>query len=261
MTGPTASLWRRALLYACSVAAPIAAGVAAGMFAESPVTALWFAPPIFLIALWGGMAPASVTMLVALAAFDYWVLPPHHSLILTNISDLWLAMGLAPCAAIASLLGMRLRRQLRTIRRHETRSDALRLLSHAVVSQGGSEAIYFAAANALSRAYGASAVVLVGAAQGLEMVGGSRGATVEAGDLRAAGWALANNAPAGLACEAGGQSRYDFWPLTTPNLSIVLGVERADGGSEDGLRDGVVELVAGYLLACARPPRPLQVVR
>ncbi|WP_275052060.1 hypothetical protein [Caulobacter sp. SSI4214] len=40
----------------------------------------------------------------------------------------------------------------------------------------------------------------------------------------------------------------------------MLGVERQAGGSEDGLRDGVVELVAGYLLAGARQ-RPFYVVR
>ncbi|WP_297513334.1 DUF4118 domain-containing protein [uncultured Caulobacter sp.] len=253
--------WRVALLYACAVAAPVVAGMAAGLFDNNPAAALWFAPPIFLIALWGGMAPAAVTMVVALAAFDYWVVPPRNSFMLTNLSDLWILVGLAPCAAIASYLGMRLRRQLTTIRRHETRSDALSLLSHAVVSQGGSEAIYFAAAQALSRAYEAKAVVLLADEHGLKMVGGSRGATLEADDFRAADWALANNVPAGLASEAGGRSRYDFWPLSIPGQSIVLGVERKAGGSEEGLRDGVVELVGGYLLASSPPPRKLHLVR
>ena len=253
-------LWRGLILMACSIAAPILAGMLAGRFAGGAVTALWFAPPIFLIALWGGMAPAAVTIVVALIAFDYWVLPPHHSLILTHVSDLWMAMGLAPCAAIASFLGVRLRRQLRTIRKHERRSEALRLLSHAVVAQGPAEAVYGAAADVLSRAYEARAVILVGAGGTLELAGGSRGASVGEGDLRAADWSLVNNAPAGLGCEVGAASRYDFWPLTTPTVSIVLGVERREGGSEEGLRDGTVELVAGYLLACARP-KPLYVVR
>jgi two-component system sensor histidine kinase KdpD len=252
-------LARRLALVACSIAAPVAAGMAAGHSAASPIMALWFAPPIFLIALWGGLAPASLTILVALIAFDYWVLPPQRSFSLTQASDLWMAIGLLPCAAIASFLGARLRRQLRTIHRLETRGEALRLLSHAVVSQGSPEAVYFAAANALSRTYAAKAVVLIVTGGRLELASGSRGATVNEGDLDAANWALANNAPAGLGCEASVGSRYDFWPLTTPTLSAVLGVERKAGGSEDGLRDGVVELVAGYLLACVR--RPLYVVR
>ena len=247
-------------LIAFAVAAPVAVGFAAGHSASSPVMALWFAPPIFLIALWGGLAPASLTILVALIAFDYWVLPPRRSFNLTQASDLWMAIGLLPCAAIASFLGARLRRQLRTIHRHEMRGEALRLLSHAVVSQEPPEAVYFAAANALSRTYAAPAVILIAAGGALELAGGSLGASVSEGDLNAARWALANNAPAGLGCEAGLGSRYDFWPLTTPSLSAVLGVERKDGGSEDGLRDGVVELVASYLLACVWR-RPLRVVR
>ena len=253
--------WRWLLLLGCSVAAPIVAGAAAGGFADNPVAVLWFAPPIFLIALWGGMGPASVTILVSLLAFDYWVLPPHLSIALTDISDLWVAVGLVPCAAIASFLGVRLRGQLKTIRQHERRSDALRLLSHAVVSQGSSETIYFAAANALSRAYEARAVVLVSVAGALTLAGASRGATVDAGDLRAAGWALANNSPVGLGCVAGSETPYDFWPLTTPTLSAVLGVERKASGSDEGLRDGVVELVAGYLLASSRPQPSFHVVR
>jgi len=253
-------LLRHSALIVCSVAAPIAIGVVAGHSASSPVMALWFAPPIFLVALWGGLAPASLTILVALIAFDYWVLPPQRSFNLTQASDLWMAIGLLPCAAIASFLGARLRRQLRTIHRHEMRDEALRLLSHAVVAQEPPEAVYFAAANALARTYGARAVVLVAAGSGLEVAGSSPGASVTEGDLNAARWALANNAPAGLGCEASLGSTYDFWPLTTPTLSAVLGVERKEGGSEDGLRDGVVELVAGYLLACVWR-RPLYVVR
>ena len=253
-------LLRRSAMVVCAVAAPVAVGMAAGHAASSPVMALWFAPPIFLVALWGGLAPASLTILVALIAFDYWVLPPQRSFNLTQASDLWMLIGLLPCAAIASFLGARLRRQLRTIHRHEMRGEALRLLSHAVVSQEPPEAVYFAAANALSRTYAAQAVVLIAAGGALELAGGSPGASVSEGDLNAARWALANNAPAGLGCEASLGSRYDFWPLTTPTLSAVLGVERKEGGSEDGLRDGVVELVAGYLLACVWR-RPLYVVR
>jgi|GEM_PF-2967888 len=252
--------WLGSLLILVSVAAPILAGWAAGRFAHSPVAALLFAPPIFLIALWGGLAPAALTILVAVAAFDYWVLPPYHSLFLAQASDLWMAAGLAPCAMIASFLGVRLRRQLRTIRRHETRSEALRLLSHAVVAQGSPESIYFAAANALARVYEAPAVVLVAFEGQLQPVARSRGADVGEGELAAAAWALANNSPAGLACEAGAGSGYDFWPLNTPTLSVVLGVGRKGNSSGEGLRDGVVELVAGYLLANA-PPRRLYVVR
>jgi len=253
-------LRRGLILVLVSVIAPIAAGWVAGRFTQNPIAALWFAPPIFLIALWGGLGPAVLTIVVAVAAFDYWVLPPYRSLFLTQASDLWMAAGLVPCAIIASYLGVRLRRQLWTIRRHETRSEALRLLSHAVVSQGPPEAVYFAAANALSRAYGAQAVILVATGGSLELAGGSRGASVSESDLNAATWALANNAPAGLGCDASTGSHYDFWPLTTPTLSAVLGVERKEGGSDEGLRDGVVEMVAGYLLAGVGK-RPLYVVR
>lgn len=253
-------LWRWPLLLFISVAAPLAAGWIAGRFMPSSISVLWFAPPIFLIALWGGLAPAALTILVAVVAFDYWVLPPYKSFYLTQASDLWMAAGLVPCAAIASFLGVRLRRQWRAIRKHETRSEALRLLSHAVVAQGSPESVYFAAANALARVYEAPAMVLVAFGDRLKPVAHSRGGEVEEGDLTAAAWALANNSPAGLGCEVGAGSRYDFWPLSTPTLSIVLGVQRKAGGSEEALRDGVVELVAGYLLANARPRR-LQVVR
>jgi len=252
--------WRRLTIFACGVIASLLAGMAAGAFTPGPVAVLWFAPPIFLIALWGGMTPALLTILVAMGSFDYWVLPPRHSLILTQASDLWMAIGLAPCAAIASFLGFRLRRQLRTIRRQERRSEALRLLSHAVVSQGPAEGVYAAAADALARAYETPAVVLVDKDGELALAAGSRGAAIADEDLHVARWALANNTPAGLSCEEGVGSRYDFWPLSTPTLSAVLGVERRPGGSEEALRDGVVELVAGYLLAGARP-RPFYVVR
>jgi two-component system sensor histidine kinase KdpD len=252
--------WRNPAVFACGVVAPLVAGVAAGTLTPGPVAVLWFAPPIFLIALWGGMAPALLTILVSMAAFDYWVLPPRYSLVLTQASDLWVAIGLAPCAAIASFLGFRLRGQLRTIRRQERRSEALRQLSHVVVSQGPAEAVYAAAADALARAYETPAVVLVDEGGRLRLVAGSRGSGVTEADLRAARWALANNAPAGLSCEEGVGGRYDFWPLTTPTLSAVLGVERKAGGSEEGLSDGVVELVAGYLLAGVRS-RGLYLVR
>lgn len=251
---------RSVTLIICAIVSPLLAGLAADAFSPSGVAVLWFAPPIFLIALWGGLAPAALTILVSLMAFDYWILPPRHSLILTQASDLWMAAGLAPCAALASILGFRLRAQWRTIRRQERRSDALRLLSHAVVAQGPVEGVYAAAADALSRAYEAPAVVLIDREGQLVLAGASRGASVGAGDLIAARWALDNNAPAGLGNAVGAESLYDFWPLSTPNLSAVLGVERQPGGSEDGLRDGVVELVAGYLLAGARQ-RPFYVVR
>lgn len=254
-------LRRGLILIAASVAAPLMAGWIAGSFPQGSVAVLWFAPPIFLIALWGGLAPAALTIFVAVMAFDYWVLPPYRSFYLTQASDLWMALGLAPCAAIASFLGVRLRRQLNTIRRHERRSDALRLLSHAVVSQSSSEAVHFAAANALSRAYEAPAVVLVMEEGALTLGGASRGATVDAQDLTAAAWALANNSPVGLGCAVVAASAYDFWPLTTPTLSAVLGVGRGAGGSEEGLRDGVAELVAGYLLASSRPRPSFRLVR
>ncbi len=258
--GETRRVGRNLALFACSLVTPLIAGLAADAWTPGPVAVLWFAPPIFLIALWGGLLPAALTIFASLAAFDYWVLPPRHSLVLTQASDLWMAAGLIPCALIASVLGFRLRRQLRTIRNQERRSDALRLLSHAVVAQGPAEVVYAAAADALAKAYEAPAVVMIEREGALVLVAGSRGAEVAAGDYEAARWALDNNAPAGLACEAGAASAYDFWPLTTPTLSAVLGVARKPGGSEEGLRDGAVELVAGYLLAGARP-KPFYVVR
>jgi len=212
---------------------------------------LVFVVPVIVAAVSFGWGPAFVSVLLSVAAFNFFFIEPRMTFEVASPADLWALALLLVVAAIASTVAAQSRQRALAAAQAAAAAEALHDLAHAVIRAEPGSAVIGLAAQSLGRIFDAPAVVLREAAGRLTVAATSGGAALSAADLEAAQWALANDKPTRAEAYPFDQSTFDFWPARGPGArGLVLGVKltgRAEGRPD--VPDRHVELVAGYLAA------------
>ncbi len=213
--------------------------------------ALVFVVPVLLTAISFGWGAALASAVAAVAAFDFFFVPPLYSLAVTSPSDVWALVLFGVVAAIASGVADQSRRRASEAERAASRAEALHNVAHLVVGAAPAPAVIEASATALSRIFAAPTVVLIethGSLQQAALVGD---AVLSDQDREAAQWALSNRLPTRADAFPFERARFDFWPIRQAgDPGIVLGVGlTASGDDRPADPERHVELVGAYLAA------------
>jgi K+-sensing histidine kinase KdpD len=213
--------------------------------------ALVFVLPVLLTAISWGWVAALVSATAAVLTFDFFFVPPLYTLRVTSPSDIWALVLLGVVAAIASAVADQSRRRAIDAQRAAGRAEALHGVASLVVRAAHPSAVIDAAASALSRIFGAPAVILLEKDTGLRQAVLVGDAALSDPDREAAKWSLSNHLPTRADSFPFERARFDFWPIgQTDGRGIVLGIGLTTGGDNRPANpERYVELVGAYLAA------------
>jgi K+-sensing histidine kinase KdpD len=213
--------------------------------------ALVFVLPVLLTAISWGWVAALVSATAAVLTFDFFFVPPLYTLRVTSPSDIWALVLLGVVAATASAVADQSRRRAIDAQRAAGRAEALHGVASLVVRAAPPSAVIDAAASALSRIFGAPAVILLEKDTGLRQAVLVGDAALSDPDREAAKWSLSNHLPTRADSFPFERARFDFWPIgQTDGRGIVLGIGLTTGGDNRPANpERYVELVGAYLAA------------
>lgn len=238
--------------YAASAALVAAAAIVAfavDHIVDAPNLSLVFVLPVIVAAAAYGWGPALSSAVLGVAALDFFFIEPRYTFVVANPTDIWALVLLLAVAAIVSTVAAQSRGRALAARKAAEQAEALHAVAHAVIKAESPEALMHTAADALGRIFEAPAAILTEQAGVLTPVASSRGARLQAADLEAAQWALANGKSTRGETYPFDRATFDFWPVQMRHdRRLVLGVKIT--GGPDGRPAGpdrYVDLIAGYL--------------
>jgi K+-sensing histidine kinase KdpD len=231
------------------VAAATLAAILVDQAQTIPNLSLIFVLPVVIAAVSFGWGPSLAAAVMAVVAFNFFLVAPRYSLHVADPANGWALMLLLITAAIVSAVAAQSRRRAMEAWKAADQATALQALARSLVAATGGASAAEASAAALGRLFQAPAVVLFQGEAGLEVAGRAGGGELSALDLEAAGWVLAARMPTrGGAYPVEGAS-YDFWPVVTPQRQqAVIGVSISLGETgRPAEPERLVEIVSGYL--------------
>jgi K+-sensing histidine kinase KdpD len=213
--------------------------------------ALVFVVPVLLTAVSFGWGAALASAVLAVAAFDFFFVPPLYSLEVASPADIWALVLFVVVAAIASAVADQSRRRAVEAQRAASRAEALHNVAHLVVEAAPASSVIEASATALSRIFAAPTAVLIEVDGSLRQAALAGEATLSDQDVEAAQWALSNHLPTRADAFPFERARFDFWPIGQAGGSgVVLGVGLTASGDDRPADPGRhVELVGAYVAA------------
>jgi two-component system sensor histidine kinase KdpD len=172
-----------------------------------------------------GRGPSILTVVLGVAAFDFFFVPPHLTFAVDDAQYL-LTFGVMLVVGLTiSTLTVRLRDQAETFREGERRARALFELSRALADAEFEEAILHVAIRETRSYFGAAVAVLRPDAVGelSRRAGDAEAAQLDELETTAAEWAYVNRRAAGATTRDYGQARGLYLPLPGP-LGDIYGV-------------------------------------
>ncbi|MDO9171948.1 MAG: sensor histidine kinase KdpD [bacterium] len=200
---------------ALSVLAATAVGVLARDYLSQPDFVMMFLLTIMVAAYRYGRGPSLAAAGLAVAAYDFFFVPPFHTFSVEHARHLLTFLMMFAVGLVISGLTSRLRRQEHGARRRESRTAALYSLSRELASaQGAAQVARVTAAHAAA-VFGGGAVVLTADAAGSLKEGGEGAAGLELSEeeFAVARWSAEHGRPAGGGTDTLPGSRVTCYPL------------------------------------------------
>lgn len=242
--------WAAYALSLALVAAATILAVVVDHLQAIPNLSLIFVLPVVIAAVSFGWGPALAAALAGLFAYNFFLIAPRYSLNVADPANWWALALLLISAAIISAVAAQSRERALEAARAGEQASALQTLSRTLVAVAGRQGAAQASADALTRIFRSSAVILLREPEGLvEVARAGGGARLSDADEEAANWALATRTPTrGGAAPLDG-AVYDFWPVVTPQRQeAAIGVAiSGDPRGRPEAPERLVEIVAGYL--------------
>jgi len=231
------------------VAAATVLAVAVEQQVRIPNLSLIFVLPVVIAAVAFGWGPALLAAVAGVAAYNFFLIPPLHTFVVADPSNVWALLLLGAVAAITSAVAAESRRRALGAREAAGQAEALQGLARALVGAPDRETVATACAQALARLFAGPAAVLLERDSGLEVAAAAGGAALGEADLEAARWSLASKLPTRGGTYPMDGAAFDFWPVVTPRREVAaIGV--AIAGRDQGRPAAaapLVEIVAAYL--------------
>lgn len=224
--------------------AALAASLAAPWLPAASL-ALVFVPPVILVAIRHGFAPALATALLGTVVVNYLFVEPRHTLIVARPQDAAALAIFAIVAALSSAVAARARAARRSA---ETRAEQAALLQALAMRLGAApdkDAVVTACLAALGRL--ASGRTLAIDADGCSTAVDDAGADSAA--VLAAQWAMSTKRALAPGPEAPSDTPFWFWPVLVESEAILaIGLDGAPGPEAHSAAEQVATL-AGLALA------------
>lgn len=232
-----------------AVAAATVVAVMVDHMVHIPNLSLVFVLPVVLSAAAFGWGPALTAALAGTLACNFFLIEPRHTLHVADPSNVWALALLMIVAASVSAVAAESRRRALQAEAAAAQANAVHRLARSLMAETTRASIAEGCARALAQLFSAEAVVLLETDQRLQPVFPAGGARLSSADEEAASWSLASRLPTRAGAYPFEDSRFDFWPVHTPQRQqAVIGV-RLDGrdSGRPASPETLVEIVDGYL--------------
>jgi two-component system sensor histidine kinase KdpD len=186
---------------------------------------------VVLVAAFWGRGPSILAALISVISFDFFFVPPHLTLSVSDTQYLITFLGLFGVGLAISHLESRAREQAKAAQRRETQTASLYEFSRILAQSGTLEEITSAIVTHLSENFRRQVVVLL--PQEGKLVIRARNPNVPAPDedeLAIATWVLERGQPAGRDTDTLSATTVRYVPLKTPRSVVgVLGIQPPAG--------------------------------
>jgi len=183
---------------------------------------------VLIVALYLGRAPAVLSAVLGVLAFDFFLVPPYLTLAVSDTQYVLTFLGLFVLGLVVSGLAARARDQALAATRREAQTVALYDLSRALTSATDLPGIVAVVISQVEQVFARGAVVFLPQADGLRPFGGAKAAgTADAieHDLAVATWTFEHGRPAGRGTDTLPAAQLRCLPMLTPRGTIgVLGI-------------------------------------
>jgi two-component system sensor histidine kinase KdpD len=178
---------------------------------------------VVVAAVYLGRGPAILSAFLSVAAFDFFFVPPHLTLAVSDTQYLLTFAGLFVVGLVVSSLAARVREQARAARRRELQTSELYELSRELAGAAGPGSIAEVVRSHIQQVLGGRAVVLLGEGRELKPAPGFD--DVEEDEFAVAMWAFDHGQVAGKGTDTLPGAALMYLPLRTSREIIgVLGV-------------------------------------
>lgn len=202
-----------------------------------------------------GLATGVVAGLVSSLAYNFFFIPPTHTLSVDNPEHLITLLILLGVAVVGSQLAAQVREQAMLAEARADRNAALAGFARLLTGVSRRDDLWQVAAEEVARLFDVRTIVLVrspveAGGRGLVLCASSPPQhRIELIEMAAAQWCFDNAAPAGPGAETLTASEWLFHPVTGPAGPVaVMGVGRADAG--EPLHPGQALLLRSLLDQC-----------
>jgi two-component system, OmpR family, sensor histidine kinase KdpD len=242
--------WGRPIGYAVStglVASVTALGVAVYSFGNLTNLALLYLIPVMAAATFYGLRTGLFTGLLSSLAYNFFFLPPLHSLTVQDPENILTILILLGVALVTSQLAARVRLQADLAQRSSGQNAALAGFARTLAGLSTVPEVGEALCAEVARLRGIQAILLL-PGETAPMLAAASLADPKLGpiELAAADWAMAQAQPAGRGSAIVAASEWLFEPLVAGGRVLaVLGIAADDGG--DPVRPDQRPLLAGFI--------------
>jgi two-component system sensor histidine kinase KdpD len=173
-----------------------------------------------------GRGPALLASVLSTVAFDFFLIPPHLTLVVADTQYLLTFAGLLVVGLVISSLAARSREQTQVARRRQAEAVALYELGRALAAAADLPTILHTVVEHVHQSFGAEVVILLPEEAALQPAAATPGLLWSDTELAAATRAYASSQPAGPAPDVHSGPGFRYAPLRTSERTVgVLGVQ------------------------------------
>jgi two-component system sensor histidine kinase KdpD len=183
---------------------------------------------VLIAALYLGRAPAVLSAMLGVLAFDFFLVPPYLTFAVSDTQYVLTFFGLFLLGLIVSDLAARARDQALAATRREAQTAALYDLSRALTSATDLPGIVSVVIAQVERVFERGAILFLPQGRSLQPFAGSGATEATEHDLAVATWAFEHGAPAGRGTDTLPAAGLRCLPMLTPRGTVgVLGIRPA----------------------------------
>jgi two-component system sensor histidine kinase KdpD len=181
-----------------------------------------------LAAIFLGRGPAILTSFLSVAVFDYFFVPPHLTLAVSDTEYILTFFGLLAVSLVISYLTAQVREQADAAQRREAQTAALYDLGHDLTATVGLEAVAKTIISHISQTLSREVAIFLPESGQLRLYTSSPGLVVAENELAVATWTFEHGQLAGRGTDTLPDASMHYQPLkTTRGVIGVLGVKPA----------------------------------
>jgi two-component system sensor histidine kinase KdpD len=187
---------------------------------------------VVLAAVYLGRGPAIMTSLLSVAAFDFFFVPPHFTMAVSDTEYLLTFFGLLVVGLLISQLMAQVRQQAEVAERREIQATALYELGRDLTVAAGLEAIAKTIITRISQTFSRDVAIFLPEENSLKIFAVSPDLAVSDNELAVATWAFDHGQIAGRGTDTLPDATMRCLPLkTTRGVIGVLGLQPSDSSS------------------------------
>jgi len=184
---------------------------------------------VVVAAVYLGRGPAILTSILGVAAFDYFFVPPHLTLAVSDTEYLLTFFGLLGVGLVISQLTAQIREQAEAVKHREIQTVALYELGRDLTVAANLEDVTQAAISHIGQTFSREVAVFLPENNSPKLYATSPGLTISDNDLAVATWTFEHGQPAGRGTDTLPEASMRYQPLKTMRDVVgVLGVKPID---------------------------------